>query len=286
MIAKGKGAAQPEQKETPSPPVPPKGAAAVGAGKGAGGKGNLEQAKPTTPVARFPIAMVGCVTRQCSTPGTDEQGFSRGEQLEVIRQSLAQFDSTDLQPNDDDGEVSNETDTSSFPLGIKPRVLAYILNPNLVVMPTSMASSSTNKGQSIWAIADTGANMHLFNVKHHMHNLTASAVEITGYRSETIAGESDGEFNAYLQGRKMMHGFHVSGTYVPGTFVNPFSISRAAEHWHTVIHHGKPQSCMHGMFIAGTDDFVPFVWDPDSLLWWIELHSGARSTWGAVNEFH
>jgi hypothetical protein len=33
------------------------------------------------------------------------------------------------------------------------------------------------------------------------------------------------------------------------------------------------------MFINGTDDFVPFVWDPETRLWWIQLFSGVKSNW-------
>jgi hypothetical protein len=76
-----------------------------------------------------------------------------------------------------------------------------------------------------------------------------------------------------------MHGINSMGTYVPDTSISLFSISRASIAGHTIIHHGPPDTGMHGMFINGTDDFVPFVWDPETRLWWIQLFSGVKSNW-------
>ena len=101
-------------------------------------------------------------------------------------------------------EMAMEKHRKENACGISPEAMAMILNPASTIGPAvkHVSFRSEEGNDFIWAIADSGANMHLFAVKHHLRNLKRSDIEIQGYNAETITAECEGQFNLYLKGEK------------------------------------------------------------------------------------
>eukprot|EP00961_Rhodomonas_salina_P259660 3508630-Rhodomonas_salina.1 len=67
-----------------------------------------------------------------------------------------------------------------------------------------------------------------------------------------------------------------AGTYIPGTQTSLFSVSSAAQLGHSIVHEGHPMTERHGMLLAGTGEFIPFVWSDSARLWFLPFYRRAR----------
>eukprot|EP00961_Rhodomonas_salina_P272504 3682510-Rhodomonas_salina.2 len=74
------------------------------------------------------------------------------------------------------------------------------------------------------------------------------------------------------------HAIDGTGTYIPGMQTSIFSVtvSRAARLGHLIMHEGHPRTGRHGMTVAGTGKFIPFVWSDSARLWFLQFYHQAR----------
>jgi hypothetical protein len=158
-------------------------------------------------------------------------------------------------------------------------VPAYAFNPEM-----GIGHGITDDEHDVhYFVVDSGSNMNFVCESRILTNPVPSSVTVTGVGSDQIQAELDGQMLGYLQdeggGR---HGVNAVGTYLPGMFTSLFSVSRAAQLGHTVIHEGHPTTGRHGMTLAGTNAFVPFIWSPATRLWYLPFYRCAEPK-GAAN---
>ena len=67
---------------------------------------------------------------------------------------------------------------------------------------------------------------------------------------------------------------------VPEADICLFSVPMASRQGHSVVHEGLPTSVGHGMTLKGTLDWVPFIWDEGTGLWWIRVERDDNVEYG------
>lgn len=139
---------------------------------------------------------------------------------------------------------------------------------------------STN---DLWLVADTGANRHYISREDWLCNVRPCVSMIYGVGNARIQSKKRGIFQGLLgcfSGTELP--FSGDGTHVPNSNTSLFSIPMAARNGHTIIFEGNPAAGRHGIKIAGTNEWVPFHWDPSTQLWWIRVKRDPNAAYGST----
>jgi len=124
-----------------------------------------------------------------------------------------------------------------------------------------------------WMIADSGANRHYHPHTKHIFRRETQKQNISGMTgSGQAATEEFGIFAARLEDDEGNDLPITSVAYsVPNGKVGLFSEVQVCFAGNTVIHKGHPERGKHGIILKGSNTFIPYHFDRQTLLWWIKI---------------
>jgi len=124
-----------------------------------------------------------------------------------------------------------------------------------------------------WMIADSGANRH-----YHRHNRFLFRREKIDSAIGGMTGDnqaSTDEFGIFAARLEDEDGVNIPltsvGYSVKNAKVGLFSEVQTCFAGNTVIHKGHPERGKHGIILKGSNIFIPYHFDRQTLLWWIKV---------------
>eukprot|EP00961_Rhodomonas_salina_P095439 1283803-Rhodomonas_salina.4 len=131
----------------------------------------------------------------------------------------------------------------------------------------AMMSAFTDRSEDdMWLVADTGANRHYIAREDFLCHICPSVSLIFGVGNAKIQSRKKGFFQGLLGTASGLElPFLGNRTHVTQG-VSLFSIPVAVRNGHLVHFEGDPATGQNGMCLAGTNEWVPFHWDPSTNL--------------------
>jgi len=132
-------------------------------------------------------------------------------------------------------------------------------------------------------IIDSGCNRHYLFRGDFLFRTENINVPIRGVGNNKVYATKQGLFMGYFRtstvdGKSRWFPFESFGMLIPGGAVNLFSVSQATANGdNTVVHEGKPDSGMHGLYTRA-GDFIPFEFCNETQLWWIPVMRKSEET--------
>jgi len=138
--------------------------------------------------------------------------------------------------------------------------------------PSRHDSRDRRSGEE-WMIADSGANRH-----YHRHNRFLFRREKIDSAIGGMTGDnqaSTDEFGIFAARLEDEDGVNIPltsvGYSVKNAKVGLFSEVQTCFAGNTVIHKGHPERGKHGIILKGSNIFIPYHFDRQTLLWWIKV---------------
>ena len=145
--------------------------------------------------------------------------------------------------------------------------------PAVDILNQGIAFNSVLPENVIWFIVDSGANLHLVKDERVIVDKCETEITIQGITDSVQSSVSERIQGQVVPKNSDNIGVDLDVTLLP-EIPNLFSVSAAIKKGHTVIHAGDAEHGKHGIFLQTSHSkkiFVPFVWCPDSNLWWLPI---------------
>ena len=123
---------------------------------------------------------------------------------------------------------------------------------------------------NLWMVVDSGANRHYVSTEEFLCLVQTSVSTVYGVGDANVQTRSRGLMQGVLQARSgNRYSMSSQASCVPAASVSLFSVPMAVSQGHEVYFGDTSTDGACGMRLAGTDEWVPFTWDPKTGLWWL-----------------
>ena len=131
-----------------------------------------------------------------------------------------------------------------------------------------------------WFVVDSGSNQHLCSDERFLHRGEILQSSITGIGDAQLSATAHGPLLGRVTDSNARKSDILSwGMFIPTSRVSLFSVIQALLAGNTILHEGHPARGRHGLLLQDTSTFVPFVWCPQTGLFWLPMdHIASTST--------
>ena len=147
-------------------------------------------------------------------------------------------------------------------------------------------ASGVNNDDVMWMVVDSGANRHYVCSEDFLTKLHPSHSMVYGVGKTKVQTKSKGMLRGVVRTATSTMPIEAQASCVPEADVSLFSVPMASRQGHSVVFEGEPDSGRHGMYVKGTDVWIPFTWDEGTGLWWLQVDKDVDANYGSklVNE--